>query len=97
MQDFGIDAFVALLRLLQAIVVPDLGLAAVLAGAAAVAAVALALAIVVAVVTRAGLSSPPARPAVDGIRAPRTARPDWARPGAPGRRRPRAPGSILAT
>lgn len=95
MQTWGLDALNDALRFLQTVLLPDLGVLGLVAAVATLAAVALTVAVV------AILSAGPAlavvgAPAVDGIRAPRSVRPDWARPDAPGRRLPRAPGSMLA-
>lgn len=95
MQTWSLDAAIAALRFLQAVVLPDLGVLGLVTAVAALAAVALTLA-VVAVLSAAPAPSVVGPPTVDGIRAPRSVRPDWARPDAPGRRLPRAPGSMRA-
>ncbi len=95
MQTWGPDVVIAALRFLQTVVLPDLGVLGMVTAVAALAAVALTIAVVA--VLSAGLApSVVVSPSVDGIRAPRSVRPDWARPDAPGRRLPRAPGSMRA-
>lgn len=95
MQTWGADVVIAALRFLHTIVLPDLGVLGMVAAVAALAAVVLTLA-VIAVVSAGPVTGSSETPSVDGIRAARSIRPDWARPDAPGRRLPRAPGSMRA-
>lgn len=97
MQAFAMDVLVAVLHVLSPGVLGsggavDNSATGMLAVVAIAAAVILASALVTAVVSRAAGFRPRRTPVVDGIRAPRSARPGWARPDAPGRRLPRAPG-----